>query len=605
MPVVGKSFNRLTDMTRQNQYLAPAFDEFLGSKTLHEMQLNIGLDAYYRRSVIDSMFASLSSQTGTYSLTKSEFESLKEYQPITYLVEGVGTYYGGSLVNSTEVFSPQVGDLHVATSGNDSTGDGTETHPFRTLHKALTTTSSTGGITIWLAAGTYEENSGSGYLQLNAKAFTNRVTIRAKPREAVTVTHASGIYVMRFDGVCSNLTFQGIRLRGRPGLTAYVTNPGAGSISGFRFIECHFDDVGQSSTYSVLAGGTLGSTAIQAKRCTFESDGGFRFNIDKVTDFDFIGNRYVSHSTDTIYPLYCAFNCGGKINVNANEINAIKCASSSVCIMQAQELTVASTKFSVVGNIIRTAGTGIYLLGGASGNPIEIDVTRNTIEAGLSGIVVFTYVNAGKIVRNNASVSGPIGISCPTDTNRAGLCENVEVHSNQAFCKAASGHAMLIGIRGKSIKLHDNISDSSLGGTYGIVVKGDGHEITRNKFRGGISNSIYLKGATNCRIYDNAIEQDVTGGKAIDFAVDTDTSTSTANNSVEDNSVTVKRGALYGFGGAAIGAGNVVDRNIYDIRGSGSWGTLFGDTVTSLSEVQAAWEAHYSEDENDANSVVL
>src|SRR5262245_48663986 len=70
-------------------------------------------------------------------------------RPLIYLAPMTASSGGGG--------SPPItgGDLFVATTGNDTTGNGSSGNPWRTIQKAATT--ATAGQVVNIAAGTYQE----------------------------------------------------------------------------------------------------------------------------------------------------------------------------------------------------------------------------------------------------------------------------------------------------------------------------------------------------------------------------------------------------------------------------------------------------------------
>jgi uncharacterized repeat protein (TIGR01451 family) len=74
---------------------------------------------------------------------------------------------------------------YVALTGNDTTGDGSETNPWRTIQKAANTM--TAGDTVYIKAGTYPEQ----VTPLNSGSVGNYITYAAYPGDVVTIDGAT------------------------------------------------------------------------------------------------------------------------------------------------------------------------------------------------------------------------------------------------------------------------------------------------------------------------------------------------------------------------------------------------------------------------------
>lgn len=83
-------------------------------------------------------------------------------------------------------------DLYVATTGNDTTGDGTSENPFLTIAKALSTLDKDLNgkkATVYIAAGTYGES------RVNVTSFTNGELILTGTSSATKPSITNGVYV--------------------------------------------------------------------------------------------------------------------------------------------------------------------------------------------------------------------------------------------------------------------------------------------------------------------------------------------------------------------------------------------------------------------------
>ena len=74
---------------------------------------------------------------------------------------------------------------YVALTGNDTTGDGSETNPWRTIQKAANTMAA--GDTVYIRAGTYPEQ----VTPLNSGSIGKYITYAAYPGDVVTIDGAT------------------------------------------------------------------------------------------------------------------------------------------------------------------------------------------------------------------------------------------------------------------------------------------------------------------------------------------------------------------------------------------------------------------------------
>lgn len=141
----------------------------------------------------------------------------------------------GMLLRSTKIER-----YYVATTGNDSTGDGTASAPWRSIDKALSTINIAGNAEIIVAAGTYAENtSGSGGLQLS-RTFTNMVYVRPESGAAVTIQSngTGGGYAILVATGAKNVRFSDVTIENNGDLyTILFANNGTG-ISKLWFTRC-------------------------------------------------------------------------------------------------------------------------------------------------------------------------------------------------------------------------------------------------------------------------------------------------------------------------------------------------------------------------------
>lgn len=549
--------------------------------------------------------AGISSDAFPAFLTSAEFDDLTEYENKIYVVNGVGTYFGGRLM-IREPVSFGGSDIHVAKTGDDSTGDGSEGNPYLTISKAWDSASTSGGITVWIHEGTYAENNGSGYFLKTAKAFTSEIVFRAVPGEKVIWTNASGAYVMRLNGSQQNVTFRDIEFRGTGAETDFVISTGTSNFTNMKFVECRFIDT-SDTLRSIRLAGLLQSSNFRVLRNEFRTNGPFTVFVQNTSDFRAVGNYYYSTDTTSRFVDGSPGN-DGDFYINSNVIDAGSASTSAYGVLLDNFGGEGSVVFR--GNKIETTGRGIIVQGGDGTNPFTIDLSNNLVLAGASGITLNHDVTGGTISRNrihagigNPGGNGWTGLGCPADANTGeGNIESVTISDN--YSRSDGGHALLVSVNSDGIILSGNVADASNGADHAMVIKGANHVLTRNRTYGGFTSSLYLKGADDCTITGHWAEADSAASSAFNWGIETDMASPTpTGNSVTDSVFVVKNGALFGASGATdIGSGNNVDRNAYTVAVGESWGSMNGVAVTSLAEVRTRWNGISGSTGKDANS---
>jgi parallel beta-helix repeat protein len=509
-------------------------------------------------------------------LTEAEWEALTEYDwEQAYIVEGVGEYLGPTLVEAAD-WAPAAGDYYVAKTGHDTNNNGLSVGaPKLTILGAINavSTSNPAPVTIWVDAGTYAENSG-GYMLINGKSFANMVTIRGIPGTRPIITNVSGSFVVRPNGTCGNIRFRNVEVQGTASATTLAYYNGS-SLSNFEFVECHFNDT-QSRLTGISFAGT-GQSNLAVKRCTFESASRCDTSTTVVTGFKFIGNDY----QETVFGGVTAG--GGTHTINSNKLTG--------SITLAGHASTA-TSFQVYANQMRN----MVHTGGATGNRSTINFNRNTVNAGtgVRGVSVIGYWSSDSTFDDNDVTSlGLVGIAVPDDgATSAGT--GYKIRNNRVTNYGTNGHAILLSTGSFNAEVTGNETDASGGGNYGVVLKGTGHAIGNNVFRGGALNGILMKDASGCDIIGNTIYS--SGASAVALRFD-----NASGMEVSGNTFHVTGGVLYSLL-LADGANNIVDENIYNIDSPGAWGTMFGTTVSSLANVQAQWAANYPNSPTNDNA---
>lgn len=527
------------------------------------------------RNVARNALSGGRSPAGIYRLTETQFEALTQYDwDAIYRVDGVGVYHGPTLIEY-ETWAPAVGDLYVATDGDDAE-DGTDPEaPKLTIWSAFNSIAAAGGVTIWVAAGTYTENvEASGYFLFSNKAFTNPVTIRGIPGTLPILTNASGSYVFRPNGNSANIHLRNLKITGTASVLRHVYFDNA-SLLDFSVKECVIEDA-NSEANSIGISGTI-QTNIELKRNICTSAGACAVTVSNCTNAVIAGNDWTGTTLGTFVA------SGGTQKVNSNRITG--------------EITLAGhattpTTLEVKGNTCRN----IAHTGGATGNRSVLTVSDNTVTAGtgVRGIAISGYTTGGRCTNNSVTSLGDTGLGWPIDGGTS-VCVGHTISGNTVINHGTTGHGILVSTGGTDVIVSNNSTDCGSGGSYGCVIKGTDNIVRNNTFIGGSLNGALLKDGTGIQFLNNTVTSDGVSAVALRFD-NADFCT------VTGNTFNVTDGTLHAFT-ESTNESNVVDDNRYLIGVDAGWGTMFGNAVSSLANVQAQWSANYETGPtNDANS---
>jgi hypothetical protein len=530
-------------------------------------------------------------------MTVAEFEALTEYRSRTYIVDGVGTYVGRTLTQRA-AWAPAAGDYYVSKSGSDANNGLTEGAAKLTIASAFgaISTSNAGPITIWVDAGTYAENiSSTGYFYMAAKNFAHPVTIRSKPGAAVTITAVSGTFVVFFFGACGNIIFRELTIASIASSNSVLNIQSTGRASNCAFLDCAFSDAHTKAT-SVNANGSGGTVNFSLKRCTFTSAGAFAVTAGNMDTAYFVGNDMTGTVAGGITIAAQTMSATGTYHINSNKISgAFVLAGSTSSKLR------ANCYANEFRNLTHTGGDATY--------PSLLNISRNIVNStSQTGIDIKGYTLDGVCNQNTVTTTANTTALAWPHEYLVQNCVGAVISNNIITNNFASGHGLLIGPGGSEIVAIGNTIYCNTAGAYGVVLKGIDCEVTGNNVYGGNLYPLLLKGARSCSIIGNTIRSTVSGTlSAIRFStedLDSPTLTYPANNTITGNTFIVTNGPLWGpQSGDGIGTGHVIDSNTYQISGSGTWGALFGTSITSLATLRARWAADYpSGPTNDANS---
>ena len=440
---------------------------------------------------------------------------------------------------------------YVATTGNDSTGDGSVNNPWLTISKALATVAIDKPATINVAAGTYAENTvSSGYLNLT-RVFTQWIRIRGLG--AVTITNASGTtYCVRYNGG-TKVAFHDVTIEPSTAITNATVEFTSATAHEAEFNSCTVNNVVFSFRVSSLA-----NVTITFNSCTMQKKTGAAGTV-------FLGFVALMNTT-------------GSLNVVFNNCTVI--AQSNSVTAGAVDIGRVPSTSPVVnatingGTFSNTGGYGVQISGGT------LNISGATITTTTSGLPALVFGDdAVSTVVTNGSATG-----CILTSNNS--------------------HSLLLGGGATNVVCSDLTINA---GDYSLVFKEcNGCTVTNSTIHGGTLATVYFKAAVNSGVtfcdIDSHLQQAVLVG------LNSVSGNKSSGVVFTDNNIICTGSAdVFDWNGDSEDAGGgVCDRNTYDISGtSGNLGDVRAATnILNLASLQAAWSG-YGAGTNDANSTVI
>lgn len=431
-------------------------------------------------------------------------------------------------------------------TGSDATGNGTLDAPWATIHQALTSVPDMAACMIHVAAGTYVEDSGNGYLDIH-RMFLDWVTVRADGEVIVTDT-GTGDFSVRFRG-CQKVEFDGV-------VFAPTVIPPTGTIdvsgadTSLRLVKCTVYSRNAGLYYSY----PHANVSVNLDSCTFLPAAGVSGTAQAV--FCKPGNNGGIMLT--------LLNCT-MVGQSARPSEAtVDLGNVAGGINQTVEILVDGGAFT---------GTNNYALHCAGGNLI---------------------VNGGTF----SSAGAPAlvwGMDGPTDLITTGKGSNFTATSRNS-------HALMVGQGTRNIAISYATINA---GDYGIVCEGDGNTFDHVRVNPGTLSAVLLKGCSNVSVTYCTLIASRSGQACVDMVLLDNKRVS--HITLIDNVLAPISAAdcLYWKDNTVDAGGGVCDRNAYDYSSSsGNVGDVRGVTdIISLAELQAAWSG-YDVPGNDLNSTV-
>lgn len=481
-------------------------------------------------------------------------------------------------------------NYYVSKTGNDSNDGLTPGTAWLTINKALTTVPTAGGANVVVGPGTYDENSGSGFLSVS-QSFTSEVVFSCVDSTRAIIRGVSGTRSVFYTG--SNIRWENFEFQSsNSGNSSGMINF-SGSPANNTFVRCLFrwSHLASSAWYIIGLGSPTSVTNLTFTDCDLLGSGpvagAFLNNCNGV---QFIRTRIRCGTTGTATFAVRAQPTCQNLSFNDCELTGTIAFNQSAALSQATRYSFTKTKF-----FGRTFAA--LFSGGSSGNllTLVLDDCDGLSSLTGQGFVAQSFVNA--TVTNCRSNAGNQAFAFPGDGAYSNCTAAIDNCTGTAHDPSA-GHGILIGDGGVNC-IVTNCTANGRAGLFGIVLKGTGHYVAGNTIYGGSLDAVYLKGCASSVVRTNKIVQSVAGGYAIEVI---DQVIDSTNNLIANNEVTCTNGFAL-LVEAGVGAGNVFDANEYIVRGSGQWGSVLGTSVTSLATLRSAWSSYNAD--NDRYSVDL
>lgn len=472
-----------------------------------------------------------------------------------------GKIFGLSSFESTSVANNRPAFLHsiyVATTGNDSTGNGSQGNPYQTITKALAV--AVAGDTILLADGTYAEKTGSSGWLTVSKTFANWVVIQpaSGSNGSVVITGTSSL---------------------SPSINVYITYFGGGGNDYYHFRYLTF-------TPCAGSGSTIRTTGIihhiTFEHCTWSPQviaGGISF-----------------YNTPTVCDDLRLDRCTMQAPTGLATCHGLQSGVPSGMNLTVYNSTLASNSQS------GDPSKAFYLSGATSVLNQNILVKNCTLTSSIPVSVDYggTLTLDSCTMNANGAYAVIIGADGSGDqslhTSHA-IVKNCTLNKNPATI----GHTLLFGNGASGVI--DNVTIPQAY-DYGIVIKENtGVEIKNSNIVGGTSSALLFKGAISPNAHNNTLTG--TGNVGAFQLRNGDSGHKCQNWQLQNNivNVTGSSKALNIGNNTHDNGGGVCDYNTY--QNNSGLGIVRNDTnVVNLTELYAAW-ADYDVTTNDSHSTVV
>jgi hypothetical protein len=289
--------------------------------------------------------------------------------------------------------------------------------------------------------------------------------------------------------------------------------------------------------------------------------------------------------------------CGVRIHSGARNLEFLDCKFGGAWGIRHSAASTASTQFRLVRCELYGVDAQAAVFAGASSGTLTV-ISRDNVFFGSQGCLV---AGSDCILdeHGSKSYSGNVSLGAPTDgayTNVRGL-----ISDHEATCwDTAVGHTALFG-NGSTNSEVRRLKSLGRSAAYGSVFKGTG-KIHDSYIEGGSQDTVLYKGGAGWEMKNLEVVQNA-GGTALDVR-NGDSTPIASDLDFQYSTFVVTDGELFDIGATPAQHDDtlVLDNNTYVVDSGASWGTIEGTSVTSLSEVQAAWDQDANSGDSTASS---
>jgi len=395
-------------------------------------------------------------------------------------------------------------DWYISPTGNDTTGDGSESTPYKTFGKAYSLMADTD--TCYVADGAYTEDDGAyAYLSMGSD---KTVTFEGSSQDKSLVTYngpASGSYHIRLAAgmLLKTATFK------------YMTITASAANTYAFFIDTNSTTVGPKlvvDNCTISTGKTNGSLLYVED----STDG------SEVTDITISNSTITSNGTGVCLWTESIDNVTLDTCVITSGTNPVIKVTADLGSIDVKDCTIDDSGVSVE-YVVQTSAVDAAI--------DYIRFTGNTCALGMRGVIVDEFADTAIIedntmtITNNATASHcfMIGNDSQTTTNPIANCS---IQNNTiTYAGTHTGHAVLVGGNVNNAEVsYNKIIGTGLAtdNAFGIVLKGNGNNVHHNTVKARVP--LIIKGSLYNKVFNNTfLCTGATGSRALELLDDTDT----------------------------------------------------------------------------------
>lgn len=499
-------------------------------------------------------------------------------------------------------------DIYIATTGNDTTGDGSSGNPYASFTKAMTVALALD--TIYAADGVYSENTSSlGYWAI-AKNLADWLTIQPTngAAGAVTVLAASSTtYNTGMTNTTSHIRFKWITFGILAG-SRYAFRINTATVSYIDFQNCTFTGTPSSNSYGVLhAGSSNAPTNITLTDCVISATGatgmGLRYELTGTPTFDWTFTR-CTISSEADNAGYFSIPTGCTYTINFVDCTFTTTASAKRAVSFLNTSSPGAGLSFTRCTFTASSETSFYcIISSAVCTLIFTDCIFN-VSSAFSGLLLngVTCTLTRPIV--NVSGTGAKGFYFGADSESGGYATTVVITGGYIVVNAtATTHAVLFG-NGCVNCICDGLTIIGVVTGYGIVLKEHtGTEIKNCLIMGGSVTTLYFKAAVNANVHNNRLSNSIATKPAVQMVIGATNNTSSGC-TLTHNTITLAGTAVaFAWNTNGDGNNNICDYNRYCTTEK-QFGAVRGTAIKTLAQLRAAW-AGYTNPDNDMHSSLI